>query len=160
MFIAHLPSGYIGMKLMKVFYPIHKLLFFFGCLGAIFPDLDMFYFYFIDNRQHLHHTYITHWPVLWFSLLLVSILIKPYSFRKYLRVFSFFGCLHIFLDSVVGDICWFAPVSFQGYSLFEVKSVYSIWWLNFILHWSFVLELLILTIALWMFFHKAIAVKK
>jgi len=54
------------------------------------------------------------------------------------------GVLHMLLDSIVGDIWWFAPFVDQAYALFNVPARYQPWWLNFLLHWSFALEL-----ALW-----------
>ena len=51
-----------------------------GLLGSIFPDLDMFYFYFIDHRQHGHHCYWTHTPFYWITLLLfvyvIAVIVK------------------------------------------------------------------------------------
>ena len=44
-------------------------------------------------------------------------------------------------DSVVGDIWWFAPFIDRSFAL------YTPWWLNFVLHWSFALELAICAIA-------------
>lgn len=58
--------------------------------------------------------------------------------------FATMGVLHMLLDSIVGDIWWFAPFVDQAYALFNVPARYQPWWLNFLLHWSFALEL-----ALW-----------
>lgn len=66
MFIAHLPSGIIyGYCLSRSHKAEHltKPLIYIACfLGATAPDLDMFYFYFIDNKQTLHHQYWSHLP--------------------------------------------------------------------------------------------------
>jgi inner membrane protein len=48
------------------------------------------------------------------------------------------------LDSIVGDIWWFAPFVDKSFALFTVPALYHPWWLNFVLHWTFLLELLIL----------------
>jgi hypothetical protein len=55
------------------------------------------------------------------------------------------------LDSIVGDIWWFAPFIDKPYALFTVPAIYTPWWLNFILHWSFMLELVFVfcAVALW-----------
>ena len=58
-------------------------------------------------------------------------------------VFSAGGLLHLLLDSIVGDIWWLAPIEDQPYALFTAPAVYESWWLNFILHWSFALEVLV-----------------
>lgn len=52
------------------------------------------------------------------------------------------------LDSVVGDIWWFAPFVDRPFALFTVPALYKPWWLNFFLHWSFALELAICAWAL------------
>lgn len=119
-----------------------------GVVGAIVPDLDMFYFYLIDNRQTHHHKYISHWPILWLAALTVSYLLCRYAKDKKIPflavVFGLGGMLHIVLDSVVGDIWWFAPLLDEPYSMFTVPARFHPWWLSFILHWSFVMELVIL----------------
>ena len=51
------------------------------------------------------------------------------------------GCVHICLDSIVGDIYWLLPWHDSAYSLFTVTARFRPWWLNFILHWTFLLEL-------------------
>ncbi len=58
--------------------------------------------------------------------------------------------MHMLLDSIVGDIWWFAPFVDQPYALFTVEAVYKPWWLNFILHWSFAIEIGILLWALYL----------
>lgn len=77
MIIGHLPAGYIAAKLLFPRFEgegitIIKFLWA-GIFGAIAPDLDMVYFHLIDHRQHHHHTYFTHFPILWASLLLISV---------------------------------------------------------------------------------------
>jgi hypothetical protein len=58
------------------------------------------------------------------------------------------GLIHMLLDSLVGDIWWFAPFIDKPYSLFTVPALYKPWWINFIFHWSFAVEL---GIVLWAF---------
>ena len=61
MFIAHLPAGYLLAKVGRT-----KGLLFIGILiGSWLPDLDMLWFYFVDERQNVHHHYITHRPLVW-----------------------------------------------------------------------------------------------
>jgi hypothetical protein len=49
--------------------------------------------------------------------------------------------LHLVLDSFVGDIWWFAPFIDRPYAMFTVPAIYTPWWLNFFLHWTFAVEL-------------------
>jgi len=151
MFIAHLPTGYILSNIVKkrsgLKHANLKLFMMFGMMGAIAPDLDMFYFYLVDHRQHHHHSYLTHYPIIWFSLLSLSAVWYRVAIDKanaiLALVFTANGCLHLVLDTLVGDIWWFAPFIDKPYALFTVAARYQPWWLNFILHWSFLLELLI-----------------
>jgi hypothetical protein len=53
-------------------------------------------------------------------------------------------------DSVVGDIAWLAPYSDEYFALFHVEAMFKPWWLNFILHWSFALELLLVALAVYL----------
>ncbi|HTY98851.1 MAG TPA: hypothetical protein VMB75_03375, partial [Rhodocyclaceae bacterium] len=93
------------------------------------------------------HTYATHFPVLWAGLLLLSLAWLRSGRGKDLAalatIFSLNGLLHMVLDSIVGDIWWFAPFWDQPFSIFPVRPHYKPWWTNFILHWSFALELLV-----------------
>jgi hypothetical protein len=74
MIIAHLPAGYVVSKLMSPYFEgcgaDPKVLLRAGVLGSFAPDFDMAYFYLVDHRQHHHHSYLTHFPIIWFGLLL------------------------------------------------------------------------------------------
>jgi inner membrane protein len=117
-----------------------------GMLGAVAPDFDLAYFYLFDERQHHHHTYFTHFPIGWLALIAGAAcwfrLARIQFLPALALVFSFNGFVHMVLDSIVGDIEWLAPWNMQFFSLFEVRALYEPWWLNFILHWSFVLEVI------------------
>ncbi len=120
--------------------------------GAVAPDLDLLYFYLIDNRQHRHHSYWTHYPSLWICLLLVSLTLWNFkrgrAFISYLMIFSLNGFIHMVLDSIASEIHWFAPVSHQAYGLMSVTARYQPWWLNYILHWTFLAEITLVLTAL------------
>ena len=151
MIIAHLPAGYISAKLLLKYFAgagvSVQTFIFFGILGAVFPDFDMFYFYLIDNRQHHHHTYWPHYPMLWLVLLAIASLWFRFSKERInallLLIFSIGGFVHMLLDAIVGDVWWFAPLVDKSFVLFAVPAIYETWWLNFIFHWSFVLEIAI-----------------
>lgn len=165
MIIGHLPAGYIFSRLLT-----HKLssigisnhhVALFTVLGAIVPDFDMLYFYLVDNRQHHHHTYWTHYPILWLSLLVASSVWYRLAGNKSIAmltiVFSLGGIIHLLLDSIVGDVWWLAPFIDQPYSMFTVPALFKPWWLNFILHWSFALELLLTFCAILLWRRKAVS---
>lgn len=158
MFIAHAPSGYLLAK--AIIRPgcssaFAKAIILVGVVGAVIPDIDMVYFYLFDHRLH-HHKYFTHWPITWLALLLMTTVLLRWAATKkaafLLAVFALGGMLHMLLDSVVGDIWWQAPWLKQPLKLFTIEAVYQPWWLNFILHWSFAVELLICLAAVYVCF--------
>ena len=158
MFIGHLPAGYITSKLLYPRFSSQDVasshFIWAGLLGAITPDLDMVYFYLIDHRQHHHHTYITHYPIIWVILLFLSIMSFKVARNIYVSslaaIFALNGLIHMVLDSIVGDVWWFAPLESKPFAFFTVPALYKPWWLNFIFHWSFALELAVLMWALYL----------
>jgi hypothetical protein len=151
MFIAHAPSGYIMSKLIlnkaRGISVASSYVFWAGIVGAIFPDFDMAYFYLIDHLQTHHHKYVTHWPLLWASLVILFSLglglCKQSKILFLALIFSLGGMLHIVLDGFVGDVWLFAPFIDKPYSMFTVTARFQPWWLNYFLHISFVMELTI-----------------
>lgn len=168
MFIAHIPSGYILADLLdkklkpnplsrKAFYSTIML-------GAIFPDIDLFYFYFFDQRSVHHHQYFLHWFSVWIPLFLLAFaawkIFKQHTkFAFIAMLFSGAALLHICLDTFVGDVWLFAPFINRSYVFFEVTARYQPWWLNFIFHWSFLVELVICSYALILYIRKNKALK-
>ena len=157
MIFGHLPAGYLASKLLFkrlappfAFYPAFMCA---GLLGAITPDVDLLWFYHVDGRRQHHHLYFTHWPVVWLSLLALSV----WWFRRAERrevpalaiIYSVNGCIHMCLDTIVGDIWWFAPVLDRSFSLFAVPALYKPWWLNYLFHWSMLLEIAVIAFAFW-----------
>ena len=159
MFIAHLPAGYISSTLLfpRVQFSGVSAKVFAACaaVGAIAPDLDMFYFYLVDHGKRHHHNYVTHFPILWVTLLAISLIWFRYGRSRSLAalaaIFSFNGLIHMVLDTAVGSIKWLAPFVDRYFSFFTVPALHWPWWLNFMLHWTFSLEIGILgwAILLW-----------
>ncbi|MBE2295281.1 MAG: metal-dependent hydrolase [Phycisphaerales bacterium] len=149
MFIAHAPSGYImAISLINRAKNISVsaiAVITVGMFGAIAPDLDILYFYLVDNRQTNHRKYITHWPILWLTTLVISIAWLYLSKNKkspfLILIFSLGGLLHVILDSLAGGILWFSPFIDKPYALVVIPAAFKPWWLSFILHWTFVVEL-------------------
>ena len=151
MFIAHAPAGFILTKAIQQKADTGKYLIL-GLVASILPDLDMLYFYFIDNKQHMHHTYMTHVPFNWMILAIFCFLII-WFFKKreyFLPASIFFSniFLHFILDSIVGRIQWLFPVTAKPFFLFDVPALYSHWIYNFLYHWTFFLEIIIILFAL------------
>ena len=157
MIIGHLPLGYLSTKLIAAKWlhqSVNKRAFMVaGILGSITPDLDMFYFYLIDNCQHHHHTYWTHTPLYWILILGLLFLVLRYIKIKCLSYLGIYGLnifIHLVADTFVGDIWWLSPIINEPFSFFTVPSAYKTWWLNFVLHWSFLLEITIMLSALYL----------
>ena len=152
MIIGPLPAGYIMAKL--AYSRFHRNIadyskfMFWGVLGSVAPDFDMFYFYLIDHRRTHHHKYLTHSPIVWIGVLGLAILLFYSKTNRKVSVcilmFAVSGFVHLMLDSTVGDVWWLSPFIDKPFSLATVPALYKPWWLNFILHWSFGLELVVL----------------
>ncbi|MFA6100222.1 MAG: metal-dependent hydrolase [Patescibacteria group bacterium] len=144
MFLAHLPAGYLLTKKLQSLLKEKRFLIL-GLVAGILPDLDILYFYLLDNRQTLHHDYWTHISFYWVALALVSFLaILLFKQKKYLTAATIFFAnifLHLILDTIVGRIEWLYPFSKVSYYLFTVPVKYDFWVYNFIFHWSFILEI-------------------
>lgn len=78
MILAHLPAGYLLCRLayrrFRHRIPSDRRFMLWGLRGSIAPDLDMLYFRLIDHQQTHHHEYVTHWPILWGSLLMLWVM--------------------------------------------------------------------------------------
>jgi inner membrane protein len=159
MFIGHLPAGYL---LTRSLYAetsgrksARKIWMTTGLLCSVLPDVDLIYFYLIDNRQHLHHGYWTHLPIFWLIIIFLMWTGIAISGKKGLMPWLKLGGLnilvHLLLDTIVGKIRWLYPLSRQDYYLFEVPSLYNHFVLNFVLHWSFSLEIVLCAAAGYVF---------
>ena len=163
MILAHLPAGYILTSRLldrerDLNYRVQRRLLLWGLLCSVLPDFDMFYFYLIDNRQHLHHGYWTHLPVFWCGMALFLYLYALLRKRRVLRLFTVFGfyniATHLLLDTVTGKIRWFYPLSDRDVVFFHVPARYDWWVWNFILHWTFLFELALIGYAAYLFVNR------
>jgi len=158
MIIAHLPAGYIVSTLLfprLQNYGVSRQGFIrAGLFGAVAPDLDMIYFYCFDDRAHPHHSYYSHFPMVWLLLLMLSAFWLHAAKRKELPVlamiFTANGLLHMFLDFIASNIYWLAPFVNKPFSLITVPRVYEPWWLNFILHRALGVEIAIVAVAIYL----------
>ena len=162
MIFGHLPAGYITSKLLfnklEARTGFYKAFMFWGMLGAITPDLDLFYYYMMDVYKTPHHTYPTHLPFFWLILILISILwlrLNNHSQNPaFAFIFSFNGLIHLILDTFTGSIFWLEPLSSTPFSFVSLDLEYNSWGLNYFAHWAFVLELFIIWWALYLRFRK------
>ncbi len=151
MFIAHLPAGYLlGKAVSKAKLTYKKRLVIWTAIGSVLPDIDMLYFYLIDNQSTHHRHYLSHWPLTWIALLLFSLALLKWWPRISVIPFAIAigGLLHMILDSVAAPVFWLAPFSETQIELVKIPAVYDNYIWSFILHWTFLVEILICCIAI------------
>lgn len=145
MLTAHLPAGYV---LAHAFDRNKRALWAATMIGSVLPDFDLLFFYFVDGRSVHHHRYWVHVPAFWAvcAIGVLPILWVIERLRVLLApalVFLAAILLHLVLDTISGGILWAAPFSDQLFTLVTVPATQHHWILSFLLHWTFVLELLI-----------------
>ncbi|HEV7318975.1 MAG TPA: metal-dependent hydrolase [Ensifer sp.] len=152
MFIAHLPAGYLLSRPFARRRPQQaRAIVAVGLLFSVLPDFDLAYFYLIDQRRTPHHDYWVHMPAFWLALAAIAALVLWASGQRRQLILVGVGLasvlMHLVLDSVAADISWLQPFSDLRVNLVHVPALYKPWYLNFLLHWTFALELLIATVA-------------
>lgn len=155
MFIAHIPAGYLIGRLCAYRAPDMNArdLVIAGMAGGFFPDTDLFYGAIVDGGSIHHHLYWTHLPLFWLGIhALMVVMLKccdsnRFSAQRSLLTAFLLGIWsHLLLDSVAGDIWWW-PWG-EPFSLAHVASSYSPWWLNYLLHWTGLIEVVIVCSAI------------
>ena len=139
MITAHLPAGYVLSRTLGW----RGALAIAACIGAVFPDIDLFFFYVIDNRAVHHHRYWVHAPAFALAVTAIAWGLVRWRAPRHAPLIAAFGAgwaLHILLDYPVGGIMWLWPMSEQLFTLVTVPATHSHWLLSFILHWTFLLE--------------------
>ncbi len=165
MFIAHAPAGYCltTLLLSKFIRPSDNRAYYgYLCLGliaSVIPDIDLIYFYLIDLRQHPHHTYMTHIPIYWLAgtLFLWSYgdLLQHQRMMRSAVIIGANVMLHLLLDSMASNVLWLYPMHEGGLGLFHVPSQYGWWVWNYVLHWTFGLEIMIVVAASYLLYYKS-----
>jgi len=152
MFIGHLPAGYLLTKaLTRGPLPLPKGLMAMGLVASVLPDLDLIWFYLVDARQTVHHAYLFHMPLFWVALAAgiwgLGRLLRWRHAGLFAAVALANLLLHMGLDTIAGGIGWLRPFSEVETTLVQVPARYHWWVWNFVLHWSFALEILVVAAA-------------
>ena len=153
MLIAHAPAGYILGRVANVQRNVMLAV----LLASVLPDFDMLWFHLVDGGAVHHHRYWTHAPGFW--AMIAAVTLSFLAVRKSQRLWPAALCfiailLHLVMDTFVGDIMWLWPFSTEFYHFTTVPVTHSNWVLSFVLHWSFLVELLICAVALILFLKK------
>jgi inner membrane protein len=118
---------------------------------SVLPDFDLAYFYLIDQRRTPHHDCWVYTPIVWLVLAAMIALVPIATGRRKQLVLVGVGLssvpLHLVMDSVAADVRWFFPFADLRVNLVHVQAVYKPWYLNFLLHWTIALEVLIWLLA-------------
>lgn len=151
MFIAHLPAGYLLARHLAKDRPNRRALILTGLCASVIPDLDLFWFYLVDGRQNAHHSYLFHMPLFWLlvgvTAFAVARLARRQSAEPFIGVALSCVLLHMVLDSVAAGITWLGPFAPYEVNLVRVPARYGWWVWNFVLHWTFLLEIAIIAVA-------------
>ena len=158
MFVAHAPAGYlIGAALDRR--RASRVVLAWSVVGALVPDLDMFYFVFVDGMRVNHHHYATHTLPFWALLcgLLAPLALRWPTFGRALLGFFLGTGSHVVLDTPTGGIMWGYPLdrTLQYLIIVEprlpphsVQHVLGVpvkgWVINMMTHWTMAFEGLIL----------------
>lgn len=149
MFIAHLPAGYLTARLVarRIGRGATPPLVIAGMAGGIFPDIDLLYGTLVDGGRVHHHLYWPHLPLVWLAISTTVLLMFRLTGELRQRAVAFLLTVwgHLLLDTVAGDIWWLWPWLDTPFSLVIIPAIHSPWWLNYILHWTFAIELAIVS---------------
>ena len=148
MITAHLPAGYLTGRALAAGGPVLAA----AVLGGVFPDLDLIWFYLVDNRAFHHHHYRVHVPAFWLAVAAVTLPALRVLQRAWLPpALAFLAAIavHLVLDTLAGDIKWLWPFSDSFHHLVTVPARHGHWVLNFVLHPVFLAEIAIWATALW-----------
>lgn len=156
MIFAHIPAGYLLANEFVKRRRWPTILLWVGMLGGTFPDIDIVYSQYVTNGFLGHHLYFTHFPSVWFLLAAISLTIILLADRRdwipAWAVFFTAAILHIALDGLIGHVYWFAPFSWTSYGPSEGPARFDWWLLNDVFRLRFLLEILIIAGAAFVFF--------
>lgn len=156
MLVGHLPAAYLlGHTVCKAV-PSKQLnsrtIVLAALVGGILPDFDLIYFYTLGGKQVVHHQYWSHipffWVVIYLFVSLITLICQNLKVFKILSVVFSAIVLHLSLDTITGQIHWLYPFSATTFTLVSVPAVHEWWVANFLLHWTFAIELLLIFLAL------------
>lgn len=143
MLVAHAPVGYLVGSGIRRQGAVPACL-----VGALLPDVDVVPSLVLGVH---HHDWPTHWPITW---LLLGLGVAPLLVGRW-RAVAFLALLvvgnaelHLVLDTLVGDVRWLAPWSFHAFAVIHLRRVLDPWWLNFVFHPTFLLELALVAAAI------------
>jgi len=163
MIFSHAPAGFLVAYFTRKYWA-QKLsekqinyLYFLGAIFGIFPDIDVFYFYFFDATLR-HREFITHSLILYLLILIVLYFIAKIiksGFVKALNFVFFFAVLsHLILDSLTAGIMWIYPFSHYTYGLLNFNFLANSFYGHYVFYIDMFFEIIILILAFNILFYK------
>ena len=155
MILGHLPAGYLWTRRLEGWAGARGWLAI-GMLASVAPDFDLLYYVTLDHRRHHHHEYWSHTPFWWLVLGAAALLLLRLAVPRRKRALWFLGVLvvvsnallHLALDSIADSIRWLYPVSTRALSLVGAPREHELWVWNFVCHWTFAFEVLVVAWAI------------
>ena len=147
MITAHLPTGYVAARLGRI---TRRAPFWALMAGSGFPDLDLIWFYLIDDRAFHHHNYWVHIPGFWLALAIVTLplirMLRP-ALMPVALAFLAGIAVHLALDTIAGSVAWGWPFTDHLFEFVTVPATHANWIVSFLTHWTFAFELSIWLLA-------------
>ena len=157
MFIAHIPAGYLATDALLRRRPVPPArrgrVLALGMMAAVLPDFDLLWFFLVDHRRTVHHAYLPHLPLAWVPVMALAAA-ALWAARAGRTTWTAWMvvcanvALHLVMDTTAGGIRWGWPFSHAELALAHVTARHDPWYLNFVLHWTFALEIAIVAAAL------------
>jgi len=132
MIFAHGPAGFLtAWTLQKSLSPAlvgrkRWWLLMTGFVAGIFPDIDLFFYYFVDASGS-HRQFITHTPVFYlviFTVIVIGLwLFKRRSWLIWPGVFLFGVMSHLLTDAILAQVMFFYPFTDNFYGLSDLAMV-------------------------------------
>lgn len=163
MYIAHIPAGYILTKFLSKKFTQVKYTVSAGLIGSVAPDFDMIYKILFDINGVNHRYYFSHFPLFWFLVYILGIIAillfyslkiidksKKTNFVYLLSIFIANVFLHLLLDLPTG-VLLLGPFSNTVFKFVTMPNQYNNYLLNIALHPLFLVEILIIVLAIYLF---------
>jgi len=157
MIIAHGPIGYLIARGTKRWWGKHTFsrrqqwaLFIVGAIGGMFPDVDLFYFYFVDasvaHRQLLTHSILPYLFIIALGFVLLKIRQPWWGWLTLL--FGLGGMSHLFADMFVGLAAALAPFTNTVFGLLTIPGVGDSWFGRYSFVVNYFTEFVIIVVAI------------
>jgi inner membrane protein len=156
--IGHAPAGYLVTRAMCRWLDGERskgardsAWMWLGLAASVLPDVDLVYAWLIARDGLHHHLYWTHIPFFWLLAIAAGISIGALCRRSWtIHVALVAGAnviTHLVLDSVASGIAWLYPCSDELIALFPIFGSGGWWLVDFVLDWTFSLELVLVAAA-------------